>query len=359
MSAATRKVTAIPRMVTARVSTDDLSRHPESQIRAEPDPSLIAEYAEAMIEGAEFPPVVIYQDQDGTKYLADGHHRVDAAALAALKDSRRRAEVLAEIRPGTLQDALRHALQANTLHGKRLSQADYRRAIRMAFDNGLVTVERAADIVPALVTLTGCSVRTAQENSIAERRAMISKRDRMIWAMHREGRSQEAIGAELDVDHSTVSRVIDRVQNRDAAETHKALRPKPPKAWPEQETPAEPIAAEAPPVEDAPRYRVDVGPYLPLLARLAPLAVDDEDSGTVGVLPDVPDTEDDGEDDPRAVKALETIDRTLTTALDRLDNLAGLRQPFRPKAAEAALAKIERAQDFLDELRAHIEGESA
>jgi hypothetical protein len=42
-----------------------------------------------MLEGAKFPPVVIFQDADGGKYLGDDHHRVDAAALAALKDPRR------------------------------------------------------------------------------------------------------------------------------------------------------------------------------------------------------------------------------------------------------------------------------
>jgi hypothetical protein len=51
------------------------------------------------LEGAQLPPVVIFEDTDGWKYLADDHHRVDAAVLAALKDPRRKAEVLAEIRP--------------------------------------------------------------------------------------------------------------------------------------------------------------------------------------------------------------------------------------------------------------------
>ena len=51
-----------------------------------------------MLEGAIFPPIVIFQDKNGWKHLADGHHRVDATALAALKDNRRKAEVLAEIR---------------------------------------------------------------------------------------------------------------------------------------------------------------------------------------------------------------------------------------------------------------------
>jgi ParB-like chromosome segregation protein Spo0J len=133
------------------VRTDDLSRHPESPIRGETDARLVAEYAEAMLEGAIFPPAVIYQDADGWKHLADGHHRVDAAALAALKDTRRKPEVLAEIRSGTIEDALRYAMQANRLHGKRMTEADYKRAIKMPIDHNMISAPNARDVVAEVV----------------------------------------------------------------------------------------------------------------------------------------------------------------------------------------------------------------
>jgi ParB-like chromosome segregation protein Spo0J len=164
-STAVERAEALGTRETKWVRTDDLSRHPESQIRAESDPRLVAEYAEAMLEGAEFPPVVIFQDAVG-KYLADGHHRVDAAALAALKDPRRKAEVLAEIRPGTFEDAVRWAMRANYQHGKRMADADYKRAIEMAIELGFLQSVHAKDVVPEVVELTRCSVRTAQVHTV-------------------------------------------------------------------------------------------------------------------------------------------------------------------------------------------------
>ena len=61
---------------------------------------------------------------------------------------------MAEIRPGTIQDAIRYGLRANLLHGKRMTDADYRRAIKVAFDHDLVGALHAKDVVPALVALT-------------------------------------------------------------------------------------------------------------------------------------------------------------------------------------------------------------
>ena len=194
--------------------------HRAARRRVECDPALGAEYAEAMLEGAIFPPIVIFQDKNGWKHLADGHHRVDATALAALKDNRRKAEVLAEIRHGTVGDALRYAMQANRLHGKRMTDADHKRAIGMAIDHHMILAINARDVVPEVVDLVGCSIRTAQVNTAELRREMIQKRDRLIVAVHREGRTQEAIGAELGVPKQTVSDVISRLSGkRNAAET--------------------------------------------------------------------------------------------------------------------------------------------
>jgi hypothetical protein len=153
------------------VRTDDLSRHPESQIRAERDARLVAEYAEAMLEGAQFPPVVIFQDPDGWKYLADGHNRVDAAALAALKDPRRNAEVLADVKPGTFEDALRWAMRANRLHGKRMTDADHKRAIEMAIDHSYWCQSTRRMSCPRWSNWSGaaCALRKSTRSAIARR----------------------------------------------------------------------------------------------------------------------------------------------------------------------------------------------
>ena len=363
------------------VRTDDLARHPKSQIRAEPDTHLIAEYAEAMLEGATFPPVVIYRDAAGHKYLADGHHRVDAAALAALRDKTRPAEVLAEIREGTFDDALRHAMQANHLHGKRLTEGDYARAIRPAFEHNLIVAVHAKDVVPEIVDLIGCSIPTAQENSVAQRREMMAKRDRHIWSMHREGQTQEAIGAALEVPRKTVADVIARIgEKRDSAKTAKPkVREKgPPKAVPSlaKEKPGpgsepgegkdEDEAAEVTPEPEAdtpepeaekpPSYRINVSPYLPLLDRLRPLVEgQEEESGAVGALPDVSEATEEITSDTAALIALRLIAETLLDTRRKLNKLGGLRRAFSRSAAVPALAEIELMTDFLSELGEYIE----
>jgi DNA-binding NarL/FixJ family response regulator len=124
-------------------------------------------------------------------------------------------------------------MRANYLHGKRMAEADYKRAIAMAIEHKLLRSEHAKDVVPEVVALVGCSVRTAQLNTGDYREAMIEKRNRLILALHLEGRTQEMIGAKLEVDQSTIARVIERLmQKRKVHETHKD-RPSPPTVdWP-------------------------------------------------------------------------------------------------------------------------------
>ncbi len=86
------------------------------------DSSVVAEYREAMEEGAAFPPVVAFYD--GLDYwLADGFHRVEAAR--GLK----RKKVDVEVREGTLRDAQLFAMQANLRHGARATRADKEKAV--------------------------------------------------------------------------------------------------------------------------------------------------------------------------------------------------------------------------------------
>ena len=96
-----------------------------TQARAALDEATVAEYAEALGRGIDFPPVVVFRD--GTEhYLADGFHRL-AAFRKAGRDS-----IQAEVREGTRDAARWYALGANKTHGLRRSNADKRKAIRMA-----------------------------------------------------------------------------------------------------------------------------------------------------------------------------------------------------------------------------------
>jgi len=99
------------------------------QTRVAVDDAALADYADAMRDGARFPPVTVYEDADGTLYLADGYHRVGAAKIAG------KSLILAEVTRGTFADALKFALGANANHGLRRTNADKRHALEMAWEN--------------------------------------------------------------------------------------------------------------------------------------------------------------------------------------------------------------------------------
>ena len=85
---------------------------------------VVSEYAEAMTKKASFPPVVAFNDGKAL-WLADGHHRVEAARHAG------HTKVCAEVRTGDRRDALLYACGANAAHGVRRTNADKRRAVKL------------------------------------------------------------------------------------------------------------------------------------------------------------------------------------------------------------------------------------
>ena len=96
-----------------------------TQVRASVNLESVDEYALAMADGAQFPPVDVFHD--GSQYiLADGFHRVMAAKRNGCED------ILATIHEGSLSDALRFALSANSSHGLKRTNADKRRSVVLA-----------------------------------------------------------------------------------------------------------------------------------------------------------------------------------------------------------------------------------
>ena len=93
-----------------------------TQSRVEIDEATVSEYADALTEGVQFPPAVVFED--GCDYwLADGFHRFHAHHRVARED------ILVEIRVGTVRDALLYSLGANACHGLRRTNADKRKAV--------------------------------------------------------------------------------------------------------------------------------------------------------------------------------------------------------------------------------------
>jgi hypothetical protein len=99
-----------------------LIRDGGAQMRVEMRPDTIRDYADDMLDGAVFPPIIIFHD-GADHWLADGYHRVEAAKLIE------RETIAADVREGTARDAILFGIGANALHGLRRTQADKRRAV--------------------------------------------------------------------------------------------------------------------------------------------------------------------------------------------------------------------------------------
>ena len=100
----------------------------DTQSRVEMNEAVIAEYAEAMERGEEFPAILVFFDEETNEFiLADGFHRYFAHLRAKPNDP-----ILAEQRLGTIEDAQWASLAANQSHGLRRTNADKRNAAKRA-----------------------------------------------------------------------------------------------------------------------------------------------------------------------------------------------------------------------------------
>lgn len=111
--------------MSVRVKLDLIVFDAGTQIREAIDPQVVTDYAEAMTNGANFPPVVLFHDGN-RHYLGDGFHRFMAAQRLSFK------EIEAEVKAGTKDDALWYALGANKVNGHRMTAKDKRHAIEVA-----------------------------------------------------------------------------------------------------------------------------------------------------------------------------------------------------------------------------------
>jgi len=163
-----------------------------TQARVATNDEAISSYAEAMQEGAQFPPIIAYYD--GTKYwLADGFHRF----LAAQRNEYE--EISADVHEGSRTDALRHALGANSTNGIYRSNADKRNAGEIALEewpelsNALIAslCKVSADLVRR------CRMEMEKENRI-ESQSQVTGKD---GKQYPTGIEREARGGSQKVEN--------------------------------------------------------------------------------------------------------------------------------------------------------------
>lgn len=110
------------------ISADRINISGSTQARAGLNEATVSDYAEAMKEGAEFPPVKVYHD--GKHYwLADGFHRFHATKRAGLSG------IEADVTEGTQRDAVFYSLGANATHGLKRTNDDKHEAVLTMLDD--------------------------------------------------------------------------------------------------------------------------------------------------------------------------------------------------------------------------------
>jgi hypothetical protein len=98
------------------------------QTRVRRNDSVVDEYAIAMMDGAKFPPIVLFDDGN-KKYLSDGFHRY----TAALSSGRDRIE--AEIHSGDKHAGFLYSIKANSTHGLRRTLEDKRHVVTLLLND--------------------------------------------------------------------------------------------------------------------------------------------------------------------------------------------------------------------------------
>jgi len=107
---------------TQALNLSDIRIDGGTQARAGIDQAVVAEYAAAIGEGADFPPLVVFSDGEQL-WLADGFHRLAAYRAAGVE------EMDCLLKHGTQRDAVLWSVGANSTHGLRRSNQDKRNAV--------------------------------------------------------------------------------------------------------------------------------------------------------------------------------------------------------------------------------------
>ena len=111
-----------------RLKLSEIKTDGGTQSRVALDQSVVAEYAEHMKEGDEFPPITVFHD--GSAYwLADGFHRFFATKANKVTD------IEAEVKQGTQNDCILFSFASNSRRGLRMTSADRRNIVTRMLDH--------------------------------------------------------------------------------------------------------------------------------------------------------------------------------------------------------------------------------
>lgn len=189
-----------------QIHPDEINVEHSMQARGGTSAETVVEYAEAMRRGEKFPPLLVYFDPNKDEtYLADGFHRY-MAHMQVRSDE----PLAVERRTGTKEAAQWAAIGANQSHGLRRTNADKRRAVRLA-----VLHPQACDMssrqIAEHVGVSDRFVSTIRsemegEGEIPTAKTPMDKAREALADPANEGRSNREIAEKIGVAKNTVDR---------------------------------------------------------------------------------------------------------------------------------------------------------
>jgi hypothetical protein len=108
---------------TTEIDVADIISNKAMLMRVKVDGSTVRQYAKAMEGGAVFPPVICFE-VNGDLILTDGFHRVEAYKSRGVQ------KIHADVRIGSMDDAILAAVRANAHEGLARTNADKEKAVR-------------------------------------------------------------------------------------------------------------------------------------------------------------------------------------------------------------------------------------
>lgn len=150
------------------IAIADLTLDPEMQFREKIREEAVAEYAQAMTNGAVFPPLVVVRDEKHN-WLVDGFHRRLALLEIGAKDAR------VTFQSGTRQDAILFAAGANSKQGLRPTHSEKRKAMEALLRHPACSTWTTSQIAAHVGASRAAALRCVHD---LEQRGVIEARDR-------------------------------------------------------------------------------------------------------------------------------------------------------------------------------------
>ena len=156
----------------------------------------VEEYAEAMENGAEFPPIKVWEKLDGTYQVIDGVHRI--SAYRKLGKEYIEAEIIQGIEDEV--NFMEWAIRENLKHGLPLSREDKREDARRLYIKG-----RKPESIARLFKVSLRTVYNWIGDLKEEEKLEKEKLKQKALELYREGYTQEEIAKKLGVSRQTIS----------------------------------------------------------------------------------------------------------------------------------------------------------